>query len=244
MIYVLFLSLLFTSNAFADFQNDLPENFPVPSNNKSTPAPSQQQSTPPVKQKKFSQPPSSPIQNKNKTKNPSQPANSSASTNQNEGSFSSELGNHDNNAPVFFSGKHGDGSRTTGILNLVGDVVIIQDDTILKSNKAQIFSNPGSVPTPGTSKIQRALATGNVRVMKKATPSAPEIKATGDETEFLVPDRILILKGKAKVWRTDEYINGDVIKVSLNSGDVDIVRPEGTIDPKTENKAFGQSSGN
>ena len=215
--------MFFTTPAFADFKNDLPADFPVQTptkmDEKNTPSTSHKKNTPTKKSSVQTTPTQSPQNNK-------------------QGSFDSELGNHDNNAPVFFSGNQGKGSRKTGIFNLVGDAVIIQDDTTLKSNLAQIFSLPGTLPTPGTSRIQRALATGNVRIFKKTTVSAPEIKATGDETEFLVPDRILILKGKAKVWRTNEYLNGDVIKINLNSGDIDIIRPEGTVDPKSANSGF------
>ena len=240
MLYAFLFALFFTSSAFADFQNELPSNFPAPVQNQAPGSGSTTTTQPKTnssKKKKKEKP--SPT---NQTNTPTQPA-PAQNPPKNQGAFGSEMGNHDNNAPVFFSGNHGDGSRTTGILNLVGNAVIIQDDTTLKSNKAQIFSFPGTLPTPGTSRIQRALATGNVRIFKKATPTAPEIKATGDETEFLVPDRILILSGKAKVWRSNEYLNGDKIKINLNSGDIEVIRPEGTIDPKSANANFGNGNG-
>ncbi len=238
-MYIFFIiALLSASQAMADFKDDLPSDYPTqPELNSSV---SSQRET--KKSKNSSSPAHSsssvPTNSKSKTTAPEAKQNSS----ENQGAFGSELGNHDSNAPVHFTGKHGNVSRKTGIMNLVGDAVIVQDDTTLKSNMAQIFSFPGTLPTPGSSRIQRALATGNVRVFKKATASSPEIKATGDETEFLVSERILILKGKAKVWRSNEYLNGDIIKVELNSGDVHVIRPEGTVDPKSANTAFGNKA--
>jgi lipopolysaccharide transport protein LptA len=224
IMFILFiLSLFFSSSAFADFQDNLPTDFPsekrINHNNLQNDI---QKNTTPQPKKEIKKP-------KEEEKN------TVNSSNKTGGAFSTELGNHDSSAPVLFSGQHGDGSRTTGILNLVGDVVITQDDTTLKSNKAKIFSTPGNIPTPGGSRIQKAIATGNVNIFKKATASAPEIRATGDETELIVPSRILILRGKAKVWRTKEYLNGDTIKINLQTGDIDILRPEGTIDPKAMN---------
>lgn len=230
--------LFFNFSAFADFKNELPSNFPGQVSPEG-PASSSQK----TKGAKNGKPGSNSIKpvpaNKNEEQTQASPPPSSPN---NEGAFGSELGNHDSNAPVFFSGNHGNGSRLTGILNLIGNAVIIQDDTTLKSNKAQIFSLPGTLPAPGTSRIQRAIATGNVRIFKKETPTAPEIKATGNEAEFIVPIRILILKGKAKVWRKNEYLNGDTIKISLNTGDIEIISPEGTIDPRSANNNFNNKT--
>lgn len=155
---------------------------------------------------------------------------------------SPELGTHNSRAPVIFSGQFGEGSRKTGILNLEGNAVIMQDDTTLKSDKAKIYSIPGTLPTPGQSRVKRALAIGNVHILKKATPSAPEIKATADQAEFIALDRIIILKGKAKVWRVNEFLNGDTIKINLNSGDIEVQHPEGTFDPKSANSTYGNKT--
>ena len=224
----LFFVIFLTFFAHADFQNDLPSNFPAPTQQNKI-----QESNLPL-----------PTQSKTnlKKKSKAKTASTSETTSVSPNAFGQDIGNHDNNAPVFFSGNHADGSRTTGILNLVGNAIISQDDTTLKSNKAQIFSFPGTLPTPGMNRIQRALATGNVRIVKKATLSAPEIKASGDETEFFVQEKILILKGRAKVWKINEYLNGDIIKVNLNSGDIEVLHPEGTVDPKSANNSFSNGS--
>lgn len=233
---ILFLSFC---SAYADFKNDLPSDYPIAPHENTSPSHSG------IKKDKSTSQTKKKSENNKKTENTIQTKTKDQSSQNNDGgAFSSEVGSHDSNAPVFFTGHHGIGSRTTGILNLTGDAkqdaVITQDDTTLKSNQAQIFSTPGVLPTPGGNRIQRAVATGHVRINKKQNASSPEIKAIGDECEFLVPERIVILKGKkAKVWRANEYLDGDVIKIGLNTGLVEVIRPEGTIDPRSANNTFG-----
>ncbi len=147
-----------------------------------------------------------------------------------------EFGEHDNNAPIHFSGQYAEGSRKTGILNLVGNTVIIQDDTTLKSNKAQIFAQPGMNENDKKRKFQRALAIGNVRIYKKNSSNTPEIKATGDSAELLVEEKILTLKGHAKIWRGDEYLNANIIKIDLKTGEYSALEPEGTVSPGADNQ--------
>ncbi len=228
-----FISLLFLSSiAWADFKNDLPSAYPIhveeakPSSRNGNP------DTKNSKQEKNIPPSAKSSQQNSQQKSPSK----------NPGAFEQEVGNHNSDAPVYFSGKYGEGSRKTGILNLIGDAVIIQDDTTLKSNKTQIFSNPGSVPSSGKSRVEKALAIGNVRIFKKVSLTAPEIKATGEEAELQVADRVLILRGKAKVWRAEEYINADIIEIHLNTGDIKLIKPVGTVDPRSANNTFNNKS--
>ena len=227
MYYLTLFLLFFSLQAHADFMNDFPsnsgiqaeENKPIKHHRNKTP---KKQSTPIVKKNVEEN-----TQKVNSTKN--------RETQSNTNQMTQDLGAHDNNAPVYFSGNHGDGSRVKGILNLVGNVVISQDNATLKSDKAQIISLPGMLPSTGGGRIQRAIATGNVHIVKKASGSSTEITATGNEVEFMVLQRILILKGKAKVWKASEYLNGDKIKINLNTGDVEIIRPEGIVDPRSAN---------
>lgn len=209
-ILVVLLSY-FSLPVCADFQDDLPVNFPKTekNNNSST---NSESSISPV---------------------PSRPSNLKPSLEKQNPKSDFDLGDHNNNAPILFSGEHGSGSRNKGILNLVGNAYISQDNTTLRSNKAQLFTHPGQLPSPGSSQILKAVAIGNVVITKSKTKNSSQLKATSDEAEFIVADRMLILKGNAKVWRDQEYINGANIKINLVSGDVEIIQPQGNINPNS-----------
>lgn len=210
----------FSPTAWADFEHGLPKSFvpDAPVHPQAAPQPNGS-GRPPAADKA----PQSPVPPKKSTatqpSSPEKPA--------------SDMGSHDNNAPVLFSGDQGSGSRKTGVINLIGHAVITQDDTTLTSHLAQIFSLPGNLPTTGSGRVQRALAKGHVHILKNSTPASPEIRASADETEFLVGPRVLVLRGNAKVWRAKEYLHGDQIKINLSSGDIEILKPQGTLDPRS-----------
>ena len=95
--------------------------------------------------------------------------------------------------------------------------------------------DPGGRPATfgsGSRAIQKAIAIGNVRINKKGSASSPEMKATANTIEFLVPQKIMILKGKAKVWKAQEYVNAEYIEMNLETGDIKLKEPHGTVDPK------------
>jgi lipopolysaccharide transport protein LptA len=234
MFYLTLFLLFFSLQAHADFMND----FPINSGSQTEDQKSIKHHHNKIQKKQSAPNDKKNLQENTQDHNSSKNVDDKTSSNQ----LSQDLGAHDSNAPVYFSGNHGDGSRVKGILNLIGNVVISQDNAILKSDKAQIISLPGMLPSTGGSRIQRAIATGNVHIVKKASASSSEMTATGDEVEFIVLQRILILKGKAKVWKASEYLNGDKIKINLNTGDVEIIRPEGIVDPRSANSQM--QSGN
>ena len=43
----------------------------------------------------------------------------------------------------------------------------------------------------------------------------------------------MILKGKAKVWKEQEFINAEYIEINLETGDISLKEPHGTIDPRS-----------
>jgi lipopolysaccharide transport protein LptA len=137
---------------------------------------------------------------------------------------------HDNSAPIQTLGDELEGSLQKGRTRLKGNVVIIQGDAEMKSDEAEIFSLPNST-TP-----QRAVAKGNVRLLKRPNPKVPEIRGTADEIEYFVMGRRVILKGKPKIWRADELIQGEVIELSLDTGDVKIRSARSILDPKNAPK--------
>ena len=217
----------YTQNANADFENTLPDNY-IP---------------PKVQTAPDSSKPNNTIRNKEETDKKSKQ--NATPPKQDNGLLNGDLTKHNSNAPVYFEGKNADGSRKTGILNLVGNVVIIQDDTKLTSDKAQLIGKPGSTFGSGSTSIQKAIATGNVHILKKSSPTAPEMKASANVIEFLVPDRIMILKGKAKVWKEQEFINAEYMEINLDTGDINLKEPHGTIDPRsTSNVNKGSSFSN
>ncbi|KAB8036264.1 hypothetical protein GCL60_15890 [Silvanigrella paludirubra] len=216
IIISLSVCLSFLQNSYADFEESLPNNF-------------NSQSSKPTEQTDSS----NTVRNKNDIDKKTKENSTKKSSGTQENSSSNEFAKHNSNAPVYFDGNTADGSLKTGILNLVGNVVLIQDDTKLTSDKAKLIGNPGKNFTSGSRSIQKAIATGNVHILKKSSPNAPEIKANADEIEFLVPKRIMILKGKAKVWKEQEFINAEYIEINLETGDISLKEPHGTIDPRS-----------
>lgn len=210
-----FIFFHYSENANADFENTLPDNYPA---QKIQPSPENNNSKNTIRNKDEAE---------KKLKQNTVPAK------QDNGLLNDDLTKHNSNDPVYFKGASGDASRKTGILNLVGNVIIIQDDTKLTSDKAQLIGKPGSTFGSGSTSIQKAIATGNVHILKKSTPSAPEIKASANVIEFLVPTKIMILKGKAKVWKEQEFINAEYMEINLNTGDINLKEPHGTIDPRS-----------
>ncbi len=214
LIYIIFL---FPFNAFPDFNNEIPGHIPLDDkNNQSTNSHNSNNTV----RKKYENDKKENI-NSDKKNKPS-----------NNGNLDSDFNKHNVNAPVFFKGDSAEGSRKTGILTLINNVEIIQDDTKLTSEKAQLFGSPGTTVGSGSKSVQKAIATGNVHITKKSNQNTPEMKATANSIEFLVPKRIMILKGKAKVWKAQEYVNAEYIEINLDTGDIKLKDPHGTIDPK------------
>ncbi|APJ02790.1 LptA/OstA family protein [Silvanigrella aquatica] len=212
-----FILIILSRPIYADFENTIPENY----------SPSQSQS------EKEDRSSNNTIRNGNETEK--KPKQQQAQKHDN-GLLNSDFAKHNANAPVYFEGKTAEGSRKTGILNLVGNVVIIQDDTKLTSDKAQIIGKPGNSFGSSSTSVEKAIATGNVHILKKNSNNSPEIKASANTIEFLVPKRIMILKGKAKVWKAQEFINAEYIEINLDSGDINLKEPHGTLDPRSSSK--------
>jgi lipopolysaccharide transport protein LptA len=217
---LLFFLSSFHLYSFADFKNTLPQKH-APETQIQIPAPKSEMK-------------------KNEKKN--EKKNDSQST---ESSLENDISKHNSNAPIYFEGGHAEGSKKTGVLNLIKNVLIIQDDVTLKSEKAQLISTPNSInenPNSHSNPIKQAIATGNVRILKKSSTLNPEIKATCDRVEFDIVNKILTLTGNAKVWRNSEYIHANTIEINLTSGDIHLTEPQGTVDPKSATKKQNRST--
>jgi lipopolysaccharide export system protein LptA len=170
-----------------------------------------------------------PAQGKSSTNNKSNSGTSSSNQNAEEGF------NHNSSAPVNYSAQSLEGSLTQGRILLKGDVQIEQADAVMKSDVAEIFSSKGS------SSPQRALAKGRVSLNKAATATAAELRAVANELEYFIGNRKVILKGKPKIWRGRELLQGDVIEVFLDTNEIKVRGARGVMEPASTG---GSSSGN
>ena len=141
------------------------------------------------------------------------------------GLFSSQIIEHNRSAPISTQGDVLQGSLAKGKLRLSGNVEILQDDTLMKSDLADIFSKPG------TTAPERALAKGKVSLLKKPNARVPEIRAIADEIEYFIAERRVVLRGKPKIWRGIEQLQGEVIEVALDTGDIRIQAARSILDP-------------
>lgn len=134
---------------------------------------------------------------------------------------------HNSSAPVSYSAQSLEGSLTQGRVLLKGDVQIEQADAVMKSDVAEIFSNKGGT-TP-----QRAVAKGRVSLNKPATATTQELRAVAQELEYFMRGRRVILKGKPKIWRGRELLQGEVIEVFLDTNEIKVRGARGVMEPAT-----------
>jgi lipopolysaccharide transport protein LptA len=128
---------------------------------------------------------------------------------------------HDSNAPISTQGDVLEGSLNKGKLILTGNVEIRQDDTLMKSDTAEVFSKAGTT-TP-----ERAVAKGRVSILKRPNPRVPEIRAVADELEYFV-----------------ELLQGEVIELALDTGDIRIRSARSILDPRTQQEFSNSGGGN
>ena len=141
------------------------------------------------------------------------------------GLLSDDVTQHNPDAPIQIAGDVVKGNRMQGKLVIEGNVKLVQDDAELLSNKATVYSDPG------TTKTKRAVAIGNVRFSKKSTLKAPPLRAEAEEMEYFIPERRIRLVGQPKVWRANELIQGKEILIELDSGSVTIMEARGVVEP-------------
>jgi lipopolysaccharide transport protein LptA len=144
------------------------------------------------------------------------------------GILGSDTMRHNTEAPISTQGDELEGSLNTGKMTLNGNVQIRQDDTLMKSDMAEVYTRPG------TSTPERAVAKGRVSILKRPGPRVPEIRATADELEYFVQNRIVVLKGKPKIWRGKELLQGEVMELALDTGDIRIRSARSVVDPRSQ----------
>lgn len=201
-ITILFICFLFTP-AFADFSNTTPKN---------------------VKPLRLNNVPTS-TETETETQAQTQTQKKSESGQPGSGLFGEDVANHDSQAPVSYKALKMVGVRG-GVIELVGGVSISQDATSITADKAQVF------PDPKTNKPVKAIARGNVKIKKKPTPQSPVLNAVAEEMEFFFDTKKAQLRGKPKIWRGKELIEGKVIDLDLVTGQAQIGAVSGVFDPE------------
>lgn len=144
---------------------------------------------------------------------------------------------HNSAAPVNYSAQSLEGSLTQGRILLKGDVEIQQADAVMKAEVAEIFSAKGS------SAPQRAVAKGRVSLFKSATAQSAELRAVANELEYFMSNRRVILKGKPKIWRGRELLQGEVIEVFLETSEIKVRGARGVMEPSSSESANGNPAG-
>ena len=144
----------------------------------------------------------------------------------NQGLFGSDVTHFDSQAPLkIINADELEGSQRNGFVVLTGHVHLAQADTSIKSDRAHIYFEAT------TKQAHRAVAKGNVKIQKKPSDNAPSLHATADEIEFFVKTRKAVLRGKPKIWRGDEVMQGQIMELDLNSGQVRVRGVSGLLDP-------------
>ena len=167
---------------------------------------------------------------------PGQPPKASAKPKQTSNQTNADAGlAHKSSDPVSYSAQSLEGSLSEGKVLLKGDVVIEQGDALMKSDAAEIFS------AKGTTSASRAVAKGRVSLFKAATPQSAELRAVASELEYFMPIRKVLLKGKPKIWRGRELLQGEVIEVFLATNEIKVRGARGVMDPSTGTSPVGNT---
>ncbi len=145
------------------------------------------------------------------------------------GLFGPDVRTHNTAAPIILKNSDTlEGSLKGGKMSLKGNVELIQGDTVLKADACELFSKPGSTAA------EKAVAKGNVVLRKKPGPGALELRAQAEEIEYFVLTRKVILRGRPKVWRGHELLQGEEINLNLDTEEVNVRGASAVVDPKME----------
>lgn len=213
------------SVALADFSDELPASSP---SFKPTPTPTPK----PVPALVPPSPVSTPqVSSPSPIKKDSPKENSAAGSSQDKaapGSLSKDIAKHNSSAPFTYQA---DGElilmQEKGILTLVKNVILSQDDTTMWADRAELIA------PPNTTQWEKAIAKGNVKIKKKKTPSSPEIQAEANEIDYDIERKIIVLKGNPKIWRGQEIQQGEIMELNVTTGRFKTLRPKGVFDPKS-----------
>ena len=138
------------------------------------------------------------------------------------------------NAPVHFESKGLKGLREKGMVELVQDVIVTQEEMRLEAEHAQVFFDESS------HEVTKVVAEGNVKISGVDENSGEKFKAFGNQAVFLNKDRIVVLEGNARLWRgEDSVIRSKKITYEMNTGWIKADRVAGELAPNEKDKASG-----
>lgn len=103
-------------------------------------------------------------------------------------------------APVHFESNGLKGLREKGMVELVQQVIVTQEDMKLESDLAQVFFDEAS------HEVVKVLAQGRVRINGVDQNSGEKFRALADKAVFLNNERTVVLEGNAKLWRGDDSV--------------------------------------
>jgi lipopolysaccharide transport protein LptA len=103
-------------------------------------------------------------------------------------------------APVHFESNGLKGLREKGMVELVQQVIVTQEDMKLESDVAQVFFDEAS------HEVIKVLAQGRVRINGIDQNSGEKFRALADKAVFLNSERTVVLDGNAKLWRGDDSV--------------------------------------
>lgn len=106
------------------------------------------------------------------------------------------------------------------VAEFIGDVVVRQGDTTLKTQRLKIRYAGSAAEGPVQNRISRMEATGTVLISSK------DQTATGDAASFDMDRQILVLTGKEVVLsQGPNIVVGSRLTINLESGKVDLEAP-------------------
>ena len=103
-------------------------------------------------------------------------------------------------SPVHFESNGLKGLREKGMVELVQQVIVTQEDMKLESDFAQVFFDEAS------HEVVKVLAQGRVRINGVDQNSGEKFRALADKAVFLNSERTVVLDGNAKLWRGDDSV--------------------------------------
>ena len=143
--------------------------------------------------------------------------------------------NSPSKSPVHFESRGLKGLREKGMVELLQDVIVTQDEMKLESDYAQVFFDEAS------HEVLKVIAQGNVKINGIDQNSGERFRAVGEKAVFLNGERTVVLEGNAKLWRgEDSVIRSRKITYEKNTGWIRADRVAGEV--QAESKTSDTSS--
>jgi len=131
----------------------------------------------------------------------------------------------DKKLPIKWSAKGLSAINNQKTIKLIKDVVVTQGNLRLDSDKATVYLDEQD-------EVKKVVATGRVKVVKEAEEKKDKISARGQEAIFYNETQMIVLKGRATLWRGGDVIKGKQISYNLVSGMITVDSVEGVVKPE------------